>query len=173
MQEETGSLSVLGETVEVSASGVQEGVSGGGGGGENDGVDDGWKDRDRGTLDGNDPWRGSRTGVIVLLGREQVLVVEWNKHAEEESTEDIEEEDTPEDTLDGLWDVLARVLSLTGSTGDRLDTTEGEGSVDEGGEETEEAAFVAGTKVLVHRTGVLPVSESDAVMGRAATEVDD
>lgn len=173
MEEEARRLAVLGEAIEISATGVQEGVSRRGGRGEDDGVDDGRQDGDGGTADGDDPGRGSRTGVVVLLRREQVLVVIWHQHTQEEGAENVEEEDTPEDSLDGLGDVLARVLRLTGSAGDGLDTTEGKGSVDERREEAQEASLVAGAEVLVHGAWVLPVPEADAVAGRTAAEVDD
>ncbi len=67
--------------------------------------------------------------------------------------------------------------------GHQLDAAVREGGVDEGGEEAEEAAEVAGDDVggadhgvdgvLLHGAGVLPVPEAEPLVQRVAAQVDD
>ena len=172
-QEEARGLSVLGEGVEVARAGVEEGVGGRRGGGQDDGVDDGGEDLDACTADGNDPWGGRGVALGVWVGAKKVRVVVWNEDADGEGAENIEEEDSPEHSADSLGDVLPWVLSLASGNGDHLHATIRESGVDERGPKTEESACVASGVVRLHRTGVLPVPESDAVVVRVATEIDD
>ena len=163
----------MGQGGQVPRSGVEEGVGGGGGGGQDHGVDDGGQDGDAGTVDGDDPWGLRGTGGSAGLRAQQVRVVVGHEHADGEGAQDVEEQDAPEDSAHGLGDVLARVLGLTGRDGDHLDASVGEGGVDEGGEETEEASGVGvGADVQFHRTRVLPVPEADAVVRGRSAQVD-
>jgi len=57
-------------------------------------------------------------------------IIRGNENTNGERAENVEEQDTPEDSADGLWDVLAWVFSFTSSDGDKLDTTVRESSVD-------------------------------------------
>lgn len=167
-EQELGCLLVLSQGEQVTGSGVEESVGGGGGGCQNDGVDDGGKDGDTSTVDGNDP--GGVGGASTTV--KKVRSVGGDTDTNGEGAEDVEEEDTPEDTADGLGDVLSWVLGFTGSDGDHLDTSVGESGVDQSREETEEAASVAYANILLHGTRVLPVAESKAVMAWCTTEVD-
>lgn len=119
LQEELRSLLVLGDTEEVTGTGVQEGVTGRGSGCQNDGVDDGWEDWDSGTVDGDNPRRGCGTSATSR----KTWLVGWNENTDGEGTEAVEEEDTPEDSLDCLGNVLARVLSFTSGDSNHLDTS--------------------------------------------------
>jgi len=65
------------------------------------------------------------------------------------------------------------VLSLTSGNRYHLYTTIGESSVDQSGEETQEATFGSSGDVLFHGTWVLPVAESETVVRGSSTEIDD
>ena len=52
-----------------------------------------------------------------------MLVVRGHKDTDCEGTEDVEEQNTPEDSADCLWNVLTRVLCFTGGNSDEFDTT--------------------------------------------------
>ena len=81
------------KSIQVPRTGVQEGVGGAGGRGENDGIDNGGKSGDLSAIDGNDPWRGSGTGLVVLDGADKLVVIVRNEDANCESTEDVKEQD--------------------------------------------------------------------------------
>lgn len=145
-------------------------------------VDDVRQDPDACVGDGQDEGRGAGIAASV----EETRVVVGDDEADHEDGQDIEEKDTPEDALDGLGDVLARVLDLTDSNTNDFGTSEGEGRLDkdvpEGEEAAERAADTAGRcagdgvgspEKLSHRAGVLPEVEADAVTTGASTEVDD
>lgn len=170
-EEEARSLTVLGQSVQVTGTSVQEGVGGGGSGGQDDGVNDRGKSRDTSALNGDDPRRGGSTGSTAVDGAEKTLVVVRDQDTDGERTEDVEEENTPEDTLDGLGDVATGISGLTSSDGNHLNTAVRESSVDEGGEETKEATSAAGGDVLGHGTRVLPVVEAKTTLGRTSAKV--
>jgi hypothetical protein len=172
-EEERGCLSVLGQCIQVSASSVQESVGRRRGGCQNDSVDNRWKDRDTGTVDGNNPWGRSGTSSTRLLGTEQLRVIIGDQHTNGERTEDVEEQNTPEHTADGLWDVLAGVLCFTGGHSHHLHTTIRERSIDKSGEESQESSGGSSTDIGLHGTGVMPVSESQASLFWRTTEIDD
>lgn len=169
LEEEARGLAELGNTEEVTGAGVQEGITGRGGGGQDDGVDDVREHGDTRVLAGDDPGRLARTGEAVVGERG---VAGTDAHTDDEGAENVEEEDTPEHTADGLGDVLARVGGLTSSDGDHLGTTVGESGVDKGGPQTGEATSISLADVLFHGA-FLPVTESTAVMVRSTAEPDD
>lgn len=78
-----------------------------------------------------------RLGSIARAG-EEVHVVGWNDEGDDEDRNDVEYEDTEEDTFRRLWNVLTGVACLRGSAGDTLNTRVSVGSVGEGCPETEE-----------------------------------
>ena len=68
---------------------------------------------------------------------------------------------------------MSGVLGLTGGNCYHLHTTVGESGVDESGEETQEATFRSSGNVSLHRTRVLPVAESQAIVGGSSAKIDD
>lgn len=78
-----------------------------------------------------------RLGRIARAG-EEVHVVGWNDESDDEDGDDIEYQNTEEDTLRRLWNVLTGVACLRGSAGDTFNARVGVGSVGEGCPETEE-----------------------------------
>src|SRR5437667_9643532 len=98
-------------------------------------------------------------------------IVVGHQDAYSQSPNDVEEQDAPEDTTDGLGDVLVRVLSFTGGDGDRLHTPVRKGSVDERGENTQESACGSSGDDCLHGTRIHPVLESVTVLIRATTEL--
>jgi hypothetical protein len=70
-----------------------------------------------------------------IVGIQQLWVIAWNKHTNCKRSEDVEEENTPEDSANSLGNILARILSFTGSDSNHFHATIAEGSVDERGEE--------------------------------------
>lgn len=169
LEEELRSLASLGKSIEITGTGVEESVTGRSGRGQDDSVDDVWKNLDSGAVDGNNPWRSGSVRFTV----EEIVVIVWNENTDSEGTENVEEEDTPEDTTNGLGDVLAWVLGLTSSDGDHLDTTVREGSLDKGGEKTKESTPITSCNVGLHGTWVLPVTETNAITGWATTKIED
>lgn len=78
----------------------------------------------------------------------------------------------PEDSTNSLGDVLTWISGFTSSNSDHLDTSVGEGGVDESGKETSEATSVAGTDVFLHRT-LLPIPKPATIMVWRTAEHDD
>jgi len=169
LEEKLGSLSVLRNAEQVTRASVQEGVAGRRCRGQDDGVDDVGQHGDTGVLHRNHPRRllGTLGAVSSKLG-----VVGADGSSDDERTEDVEEEDTPEDTLDSLGDVLARVGRLTGRNCDHLNTTVRESCVDECGPETGESSGIACANVFFHRA-FFPVPEATPVLVRSTAQHDD
>ena len=173
LEQELRCLAVLRKTEHQTASGEEESIGGGRCGGQDDGIDDRWESWDTGASDGNNPW-GCRGAVFAGAdGTQQVGVVIRNQHADKERTKNVEDENTPEDTTASLGNVDARVLGLTTSNGDGLDTSVRKSGVDERGEPTQEATFRSICHERLHRTRVIPVAEADAVARRTSTEDED
>lgn len=127
------------------------------------------KNRDTRILAGNDPGRPLRTRKIVAG---QIRVVGADANTDDERTEDVEKQDTPEYTTDCLGDVLARVGCFTCSDCHHLDTTVGEGSVDERGPEASKTSSISSADVLLHST-LFPVTETSTVLIWGTSEPDD
>lgn len=172
-KQEPWRLPVLGQGEKHSRSGIQERVGRRGGRGQDHGVDDRWQGWDTGTVDGDNPWGLSSTGSSGRNSVQEVGVIVRDEHANGKCTKDVEEKDTPEDTSDGLWDVAARILSLSGSDCHHLNSSIRESSIDKGGPQTQEATSIASGNVGLHGAWVLPVSESEPVVGWRSAEVDD
>lgn len=168
LEEDLWCLAVLSKGEEVARAGVQEGVGRGRCRGQDDCIDDVGEDRDAGAVDGDDPRGGSGTSTTV----EKFVIVAGHGNTDSQGSKNVEEKDTPEDTADGLGDVLPWVLGLTSSNGDHLNTSVRERSVDEGGEETEESSSISNANVLLHGARVLPVTETKTVMARGTTKID-
>ncbi len=146
------------------------------------GIDNAGKGLDACVFYGQDEGRSTCIAAAV----EQARVVVGNNETNHEDGENVEEENTPEDTLDGLGNVLAGVLDLTDSDTDDLSSSKGKGRLDENVPEGEETAKstadtasrlasdgVGSPEELSHRSGVFPVAEAKAVTARTSAKVDD
>jgi hypothetical protein len=54
-------------------------------------------------LDGDD----EGTGSCILIAQVERFMVAWNEQADDQSTTNVEEENTDVDTFDGFWDVAS------------------------------------------------------------------
>lgn len=130
VKQETWSLSVLCQSEEIARSRVEESVGGRRSRRQDNGVDNGGEDWDLSALDGNDPWRSRGARRAVLDGRQEVGIVVWHKNTDSQRTEDVEEQDTPEDTTNSLGDVSTGVLGLACCDCHHFDASVREGCVD-------------------------------------------
>lgn len=157
--EDSWGLSFLCEAEDGTGGNIEIRVASGEDEDENTGVENSWKVLDSGELDGDDEWRGgSRVGSSV--GKGEILGIVWYEHAEEEDGENVEEEDTVEGELDGAWDGLAWVLSLSNSDTDQFSTEVGKGGSDHSGPDGNEATSMAFLEIWLDWSWVLPVLES-------------
>ena len=62
-------------------------------------------------------------------GTDKAGLIVWDQDSDGEGAEDVEKQNTPEDTANGLGDVLARVFGLSSSDGDHFYATVGEGGI--------------------------------------------
>ncbi len=120
---ERKSLDGTGRTV---GTGVGDGDDGKG----DNGVEDVWKNGDLGEGHGADHWRVLGVGAAGFL---EGGVVGWNNKTEEKEGNNIEDGNTPEDLLCGLWKGLSRVVGLSSGETNQLSTSEGKCGSDEDG----------------------------------------
>lgn len=164
------SLSGDGQTVESSGRGEKIRRGGGPSGSQETSVDDRRQGGDTGVLDGNDEGRftDSATGS-------EVLGVGGDNDTDDESTTEVEDQDSDKHLFDGSGDVSSRVLGLSGGNGNNLGTNVGEGSLGQDGPETEELSEVTlDTGVLDKRSGrSVPVFETNDLARRSTTGRDD
>lgn len=111
LQEEFWSLTVLCQSEHVAGAGVEESISGRRSRGQDHSVDDGRQSGNPCSCNRNDP----RTGTCAWAAVQESLVVCRHGDTDSKRSEDIEEQDTPEDSAYSLGDVLARVFSFSGS----------------------------------------------------------
>lgn len=107
---------------------------------------------------------------------EEAFVVGWNSHTNGERTENIEEEDTPEDTANRLGDVPSWVLGFSCCDSYHLHTTVAESSVCESGEEASKAGGIAARIADVATHGSIrlsPVSETKSSLIWSTSKIDD
>jgi len=119
LEEDGWGLSVLSDTEEITGSSVQESIGRGRGRSQNDGVDNTVESFDTRSLDGNNPWRSKGT----WLSAGKIWILSGNQDTNGERAENVEEKNTPEDTTNGLWNVLERIFSFTSSNGNHFYTT--------------------------------------------------
>lgn len=171
--EDTWSVTLNSETVKSTGGNVEIGVGGGEDEDQDTGVEDGWESVDTGNLDGDDEWRSSSgwTGRSSLVGLNKLWVVVWENHAQEEDQHNVKKQNTVEGKLDGAWDDLAWVLSLTDGDTDKLDTKVSEDSGGKSRPECEEATLGRrlGSDVGCESTWVAPVSETLWILIWAST----
>ena len=107
LEQEARSVAVLCDSEEITRARIQESIARRSCGGQNDRVDDVGEHWNHSVLAGNDPRRLLRTGSTL---RGQLRVAGADADTNDERAEDVEEEDTPEDTADSLGNVLPWVL---------------------------------------------------------------
>lgn len=122
-----------------------------------DNVHDRGQATDTGVLDGNDEWRVTSSTVTHT----QLGVVVRNKETNQKQGDKVEQGDSPEDLLDGLWHGLSWVDGLGSGQTDQFSTSESESGGDEDGTKTLEA--------VVEGTGVVPVLGTNVATLRATT----
>ena len=95
-----------------------------------DGVEDVWHDGDVGEGAGADHWGVLGVGSRCAL---EGWIVRWDDKTEDEERDDVEDGNTPEHLLGGLWKGLSRVVGLSSGETNQLSTSEGESGGDEDG----------------------------------------
>ena len=109
---------------------VGTGVGDGDDGKSDNGVEDVWHDGDIGQAAGADHWGVLGVGSGCAL---EGWVIRRDDEAEDEERDDVEDGDTPENLLGGLWKGLSRVVGLSSGETNQLSTSEGESGGDEDG----------------------------------------
>lgn len=163
VREDTGSLTLLGESGEGTRGAVDGRVTDGQDSNHDNNVHDAGENLDTGILNGNDERRCR--GISTRRAAEKARLGVGNQQSDEGEGDDVEEEDTPEDLFDGGGQRLARVCGFGGSKTDQLSTGEGEGGGDEHAAKTLEA--------VVESTGVVPVSTANVVAVRPTANIED
>lgn len=102
-----------GQAVQSSRGSVQVGGGGGPGGCQKTGVDDRGQGFDARSLDGDDERRSGG----VLAAQTEVGIVGRNQEADNECPQNVEQQDSDVDSLDGSRKVASRVLGFTGCNG--------------------------------------------------------
>lgn len=113
------------------------------------------------------------TGGTGFSGIDQVLVIRGDQDANSQGAQNIEEQNTPEDSLDGLGNVSAGIFGLTRGNSDHLHPTIRECGIDESGPETEETTSVTTCNIRLHGARISPVVETKARLAWNTAEVDD
>lgn len=144
-----GRLALLGEGGEGAAAGVDGGVADGEDGDEDDGVHDAGQTADGRITDGDDEGRGISVGAA---GSEEARVVVGNQETGDCERDHVEEQDAPEDLLDGFGELDARVPGLGCCETDKFGAGEGEG----GGDEDAAQAL----ETVVEGTGFVPCASA-------------
>lgn len=89
-----------------------------------------WHDLDVGKSAGADHWGVLGVGTGCAL---ESWIIRWDDEAEDEEGDDVENGDTPEHLLGGLWQRLSRVIGLSSGKTNQLGTSKGESGGDEHG----------------------------------------
>jgi len=98
-------------------------------------------------------------------------IVRCHKDTDGQRSENIEEQNTPEDSADCLGDVLAWVLGFASCDSNKLNTTIRESCIHQDGEQTQESTGVSGRIILFHGAWMLPVAETQTIVLWSTTEV--
>lgn len=141
-------------------------------------------------LHGDHEWRCG-SAALGLGCKGQFLGVIWDKHANEEHTEDVEDNDSPEGQLDSFRDGLAGVLGLADSDTNKFGTClivrihvarvcslvalteKRKGSLHHGGPECKELSKVTFNIFVIESARGLPVSESSSIVIGATSKCED
>ena len=159
LEEESGCLSVLSKTEEISRGLVEEGISSRCGTGQNHRVDNVVENWNVCIGDGDNPWRRACVSVTS-----QIRVVVWAGDANSKGAETVEEQDSPEYTANSFRNVSARVSGFAGGDSNGFDSTVAECSVDERGEEREEPTSAPARDRRRHSSRAVPVPEAKSIM---------
>lgn len=127
-----------------------------------------WEDGNVCNLDGDDERAGRSTRALLGPADEHVVRVR-HRHAQDERSEDVEEDDAPHSLADGLADRLARVRGLAEGDAYDLGAGVGETRLHYGGPEAEEAACRAFNEVFSKCSWIVPVLEANDLTGRLAS----
>lgn len=156
-------MALLGKGGEGAAAGVDGGVADGEDGDEDDGVHDAGEAGDGCVADGDHEGRGVGVGAA---GSEEARVIVGNEETGDRERDHVEEQDAPEDLLDGFGELDARVSGLGCCETDELGAGEGEGGGDEDAAQALEA--------VVKSTRLVPGASAQvaSVVGGDAAAVD-
>lgn len=176
-KEELWSSAGLSQTVQDSGTRVDVGVGGRDDSHQDDCVENTWQNWSTRVSDSNDE---RRRGGDVLQGL-QSWIVERNQQTHEEDGENVENNDSPDDLLDGSRNSLSWVGGLTTGDTDQLDTGESEQGGDQRRQPGQESlgrhgrndAFPGSLAVdgtITPSTWVSPVSEANRATGTGTTD---
>ncbi|KAG7753943.1 hypothetical protein KL911_002419 [Ogataea haglerorum] len=173
--EDSRHLSVAGQRVQASGSGEKLRVTARVRRREDGGVDDVVEHLDSGVLDADHVRRAGGTAGSRVDGVHEPWVVRANDNADHNHADDVEEGESVDEPLAGLWQVRPWGLGLGGTRGDQLRAeNESKRALDDSCPAREELAGVAGSKVLNKGAWVFPVVETEhAVRGRRSAEEND
>lgn len=171
LSEELWCLSFQSQTIKATTGAIAVRISSRKRGRQNQSVDDIWQNADSKSDHGCDIWRRSCTGRTILVGGNQVGVIVWNQNTDSQRAKHEEGSETPEHGSEGLWKDDSWVLSLSGGHRDIVGTGDGEGSLDQALQETNESAKIAFVPVESReRTRILPISETESIAEWVAAE---
>lgn len=139
-------------------------------------------------LHSNHKWRCS-SRALGLGSESQVLGVIRNQHANEENTENVEHDDSPEGELDGLGNGLSGVLGLANGHTNKFSTynelaqvidarmnaltEEGKGGLHHGRPERKELAEVSLDIFVIEGTRAFPIPETSSVVVGTTAKCED
>jgi hypothetical protein len=104
-------------------------------GDQDHGVEDGWECFDACEFDSND----ERRATTFSAGGVEQRAVGWYDEADEEEIDNVEDANTPDDLLGGLWDFLLGICGLGRSQSSKFGSAEGKRGRDKDGTESLEA----------------------------------
>ncbi len=163
-EKEAWGLLILSKSEEISRSGVQERVRRRRGGRQDHGIDNTGQNWDASIPNTNNPWGLRSTGSTRSLCTQQALVIGGNKDTNCERAKNVEEQNTPEDSANGLGNILSGILGLTSSNSNKFHTTVRKCGVHEDGEETQEPSSGSSGIIFLHGSWMLPVSEAQTIV---------
>ena len=104
--------------------------------------------------------------------RNEIWAVIWDRHAQHEDADDVEQYDADERLVHGARDVAAWIGGLAKSNADELCPDVGKRCLHKRIPDAEEAAEGSGLKIFGKGAGVLPIPEPRSMMVRAAAQSD-
>lgn len=174
--EDLGGLALARKRVQCTRPGIHPRVAGRPGGNQNGRVDNVVQSADTSILDANNEGTGAGARTTTVDTVKQFRVVVGNGDSDDQATQNVECEETVDETVRRFGDVATRRNGLASCSGDQLRREdEGEAGLDQGSPECQEAASVhIGDEVRLDEcTWALPVPESESVMVGATTEEED
>ena len=162
---DTWSFSIDRKTVESTRANVEVGVGGTQHEDEDNTVDNVIEGFDTYKSGGDNEGRGGSSNLLGV-GDEKRGICSRDDETNNENTTDIEDQDTPEGSPDGDWDILSGILCLANGDTDELGSHVGEKSVNKSGPKTKEGGkalpvWKLFVEVLAHWTvGRIPIAET-------------